>query len=49
MGVLIVEDRPDIHGIPQQLTDMPELVLAIQVKTGRIIYCGRETLRSCAL
>lgn len=31
MGVLIVEDRPDVHGIPSQITDMPERVLAIQV------------------
>lgn len=31
MGVLIVEDRPDVHGVPSQIVDMPERVLAIQV------------------
>ena len=37
MGVLIVEDRPDIHGIPDQYSEMPELVLAIQV---RLLCCN---------
>lgn len=31
MGALIIEDRQDIHGIPDQYFDMPELVLTIQV------------------
>ncbi|CAM9533462.1 unnamed protein product [Sphacelaria rigidula] len=30
MGVLILEDRPDVHGIPDQISDMPEQILAIQ-------------------
>lgn len=36
MGALIIEDRPDIHGIPDQIADMPELVITIQV-TRRIL------------
>lgn len=32
MGVLILEDRPDVHGIPDQISDMPEQILAIQVR-----------------
>lgn len=32
MGVLVVEDRTDVHGIPLQISNMSELVLAIQVK-----------------
>lgn len=31
MGALIIEDRPDIHGIPDQIANMPEIVLTIQV------------------
>ena len=37
MGVLIVEDRPDIHGIPDQYSEMPELVLVVQV---RLLCCN---------
>ena len=37
MGVLIVEDRRDIHGIPGQYSEMPELVLAVQV---RLLCCN---------
>ena len=37
MRVLIVEDRPDIHGIPDQYSEMPELVLAVQV---RLLCCN---------
>ena len=30
MGALIIEDRADVHGIPDQIADMPEMVLTIQ-------------------
>lgn len=30
MGALIVEDRVDVHGIPDQIADMPEFVVTIQ-------------------
>eukprot|EP00903_Cladosiphon_okamuranus_P014013 g13031.t1 len=30
MGALIVEDRVDVHGIPDQIADMPEFVMTIQ-------------------
>lgn len=30
MGALIVEDRVQVHGIPDQIADMPELVVTIQ-------------------
>lgn len=30
MGALIVEDRADVHGIPEQIANMPELVMTIQ-------------------
>lgn len=30
MGALIIEDRVDVHGIPDQIADMPELVLTVQ-------------------
>lgn len=30
MGALIIEDRVDVHGIPDQIAAMPELVLTIQ-------------------
>lgn len=32
MGVLIVEDRQDVHDVPDQIINMPELVLTIQVR-----------------
>ncbi|CAM9610829.1 unnamed protein product, partial [Ectocarpus sp. 12 AP-2014] len=30
MGALVVEDRVDVHGIPDQIANMPELVMVIQ-------------------
>lgn len=38
MGVLIVEDRPRVHGIPDQISEMPELVLAVQVRGGAEVF-----------
>ena len=32
MGALIVEDRPDVHGIPDQYADMPEIIVTVQVR-----------------
>ena len=32
MGVVIVEDRPDVHGIPDQYADMPEIIVTVQVR-----------------
>lgn len=30
MGALIIKDRVEVHGIPDQIANMPELVLTIQ-------------------
>lgn len=30
MGALVIEDRVDVHGIPDQIANMPELVMVIQ-------------------
>lgn len=38
MGALIIEDRADVHGIPDQIADMPEMVLTIQVPE-RLVAC----------
>lgn len=32
MGVLIVDDRPAVQGVPEQISGMPELILTIQVR-----------------
>lgn len=34
MGALIIEDRVDVHDIPDQISQMPELIMAIQVRPG---------------
>lgn len=37
MGALIIQDRPDIHAIPDQIANMPEIVLTIQVTVSTCI------------
>lgn len=32
MGVLIIDDRPEVHGIPEQIASMSEIVLTVQVR-----------------
>lgn len=42
MGALIIEDRVDLHGIPDQIADMPELVLTIQEMDPDVSMADRD-------
>ena len=50
MGALIIEDRPDVHAIPDQIANMPEIVLTIQVTfnstTIQVIFNNSTTFSS---
>lgn len=38
MGALIIEDRADVHAIPDQIANMPEIVLTIQVTVSTFCF-----------
>lgn len=42
MGALIIEDRPDVFGIPDQIADMPEFVLTIQEMDPELSAADRD-------
>lgn len=42
MGALIIEDRAALHGIPDQIADMPELVLTIQEMDPELSAADRD-------
>lgn len=44
MGALIIEDRPDVQGIPDQYANMPELILTLQVHNGAPVNERRQFL-----
>lgn len=47
MGALIIEDRADIHAIPDQIANMPEMVLTIQVTVSTCTTKTQPIRSSC--
>ncbi|CAM9957915.1 unnamed protein product, partial [Laminaria digitata] len=42
MGALIIEDRADVHAIPDQIANMPEIVLTIQEMNPELSLADRD-------